>query len=434
MKNNPNAVKTPPTERLKKWATTTAQTISGSLGKLTLPAICFTIFLSFAAETTIGIRWWVPWLWLTIGITLAITMSRAAVLIKILTSLLITAFMVVGMANIGALASPFTDGYITAGLSPLVALLVYWVLSQFGTWGVSRWTPVPVLMGLAGVTGQIVTAYMLNPILGSVTVIVGFVGVAFFWYRFGVRFFYTPSNMPELLSFGALGELIPNSSETSEKTFADLGAERWAEVVDREAESHDGDWKFIRYANSSKGKKSPSGRWFSRNKNQWKNPPLMVVGERAYMFFPVRLTSEFTPERSGWLWEKGLARRPRSVNLMYRGKKLEPWLFDKVISRTPNGVIPILVDVNNACFGGEKAEAKRIEVATPDSMVREDGSPTSYLHVGVIAGNELKFPGKRFPLVARAESMYSKVPPLSRRRQQKLLPESLRTKKPKGSK
>lgn len=433
MKTKPTHTKTHPTDRLKQWATTTTQTISGSLGKLTLPAICFTIFLSFAAETTIGIHWWVPWLWLAIGITLAVTMSRAAVLIKILTSILVTAFMVVGMANIGALASPFSDGYVTAGLSPLVALLVYWVLSQFGVWGVSRWTPVPVLMGLAGVTGQIVTAYTLNPVLGAVTVVAGFTGVAFFWYRFGVRFFYTPSNMPELLSLGALGELIPNSSETSEKTFADLGAERWAEVVDREAESHDDDWKFIRYTNSSKGKKS-SARWFSRNKNQWKNPPLMVVGDRAYMFFPVRLTSEFTPERSGWLWEKGLARRPRSINLLYRGKKLEPWLFDKVISQTPNGVIPILVDVNNACFTGEKTEAKRIEVATPDSMVREDGSPTSYLHVGVIAGNELKFPGKRFPLVERAESMYSKIPALSHRQQQKLLPETLRTKKPKRSK
>ena len=70
-----------------------------------------------------------------------------------------------------------------------------------------------------------------------------------------------------------------------------------------------------------------------------------VVGDRAYLFFPVSLTAPFVlEEKQGLLGDKVKARK-----LTYKGKPVEPWLFDKVISRTPPGVIPVLMDVQNAC-------------------------------------------------------------------------------------
>ena len=95
---------------------------AGSYGRLTLPLLCLTIFLSISAGYVQGMSWWAPWVWFFIGATLALTMSRFAVLLKIVLSVIATAFAMSYMSSTALLASPYTEDYITAGLAPLIVL------------------------------------------------------------------------------------------------------------------------------------------------------------------------------------------------------------------------------------------------------------------------------------------------------------------------
>ena len=110
------------------------------------------------------------------------------------------------------------------------------------------------------------------------------------------------------------------------------------------------------------------------------------------------------------------------TRLTYQGKNIENWLYQQVIANTPAGVIPILLDTTNAvCTDGKP---RRIELSLPDTTRRADGSPSKYLHIGIVSGRELLLDeGKNKklpPLVQRVEALYSRQAPLSDRTRKSL--------------
>lgn len=139
---------------------------------------------------------------------------------------------------------------------------------------------------------------------------------------------------------------------------------------------------------------------------------VLVVGDRAYMFFFVQLLSEFQ------LTEKtrALSGRVKSSRLTYRDKPIEPWLFDQVISRTPAGATPILVDMGNA----NKTDKRNITLGLPDSPLDSSGSPVYFTEVGIIPGRDIQGRKAKAPLLERAEKIYGAKPALEDKAKAKL--------------
>ena len=77
------------------------------------------------------------------------------------------------------------------------------------------------------------------------------------------------------------------------------------------------------------------------------------------------------------------------------------------------------MDTTNAiCKNGKP---HRIELSLPDTTRRVDGSPSKYLHIGIISGSELNQTKSKLPsLVQRAEELYSRQPALSKRAKKNL--------------
>ena len=345
---------------------------AGSYGRLTLPLLCLTIFLSISAGYVQGMSWWAPWAWFFIGATLALTMSRFAVLLKIVLSVIATAFAMSYMSSTALLASPYTEDYIVAGLAPLIALVVYLLISTAGVYGVSRWTPIPALMFFSFIASVVTLSGTLSPLFGALVFFLVFTLPALGWYRFGVRFMYKPTLMPQFLT-----------------------PERLDDKVNEDARNNKA-WRYTRFVGRRKGTSSP----------------VIVIGERSYMYFPVQFST--SPVLEVKYRRFGKTQTPKSQTLTYRDKRLEPWLYDQVISKTPAGVIPILLDVTDTTVK-KKSQFKRIEVAQPDSPRRADGTPVNFFHVGIIPAQELLDATLKLPLVARAEAIYKNIPELTGR-------------------
>ena len=350
---------------------------AGSYGRLTLPLLCLTIFLSISAGYVQGMSWWAPWAWFFIGATLALTMSRFAVLLKIIISVIATAFAMSYMSSAALLASPYTEDYITAGLAPLIALVVYLLASTAGVYGVSRWTPIPALMFFAFIASVVTLSGTLSPLLGALVFFLVFTFPALGWYRFGVRFMYKPTLMPQFLSPELLDAKVNEDARNNKA------------------------WKYARYVGRRKGTSTP----------------VIVIGDRSYMYFPVQFST--SPLLEVKYRRFGKTQTPRSQTLTYRDKRLEPWLYDQVISKTPAGVIPILLDVTDTTVN-KKNQFKRIEVAQPDSPRRSDGTPVNFFHVGIIPAQELLDATSKLPFVARAEAIYKNIPELTGKAKERL--------------
>jgi hypothetical protein len=87
-----------------------------------------------------------------------------------------------------------------------------------------------------------------------------------------------------------------------------------------------------------------------------------------------------------------------------------------VISRTPPGVIPVLMDVQNAC----PADKRNVTLAIPDSPLNSAGEPIRYLEVGIINAREVNSAAKELHIVKRAEAIYHSKPTLDEKTQARL--------------
>lgn len=357
--------------------------LEGSYGRLALPAVSVTLFLSLIAPLIPGMVWWAPWLWFFASAGFLFILSRSIVVIKVLVTLAITGYCMVTMHDVAIYASPYSGWEFFAGFSPLLGLGISLTLSMFGTYGISRWTHQPLVAILATTAGVIVTAATLNPALGGAVLMGISVLVSSIWYRYGIKMFYWRSKMPLFVK--------PKHLESK--------LAREAAIINDPKNSktkYDSEWFYYPYVAPRSG--APS--------------PVFVVGDRAYLFFPVSLTAPFVlEEKAGLFGDKVKARK-----LTYKGKPVEPWLFDKVISRTPPGVIPVLMDVQNAC----PADKRNITLAIPDSPLNSAGEPIRYLEVGIINAREVNSAAKELHIVKRAEAIYHSKPTLDEKTQARL--------------
>lgn len=359
--------------------------LAGVYGWVTIVALCLTIFLSVAAANTPGMSWWLPWVWFIAGGVLTLLVMRAALVIKVAIMLTVTAYCALGMRDIAFMADPYSQFYLTAGISPLIALLLYWVATQFGVYGASRWTAAPVFMLVSTLVGQVTIAATLSPLYGSLAQMGFFLAVSLLWYRYSSRLRYSKEDMPAFVSL-----------------------ERFKESVNADADKHP-DWLYKPQYTKKKGKASS----------------VLIVGERAYKIFPVQFNSSLVMETSPNLFMQLVSKITGKISLngvsrlTYQGKNIENWLYQQVIANTPAGVVPILMDTTNAiCKNGKP---HRIELSLPDTTRRVDGSPSKYLHIGIISGSELnQTKSKLPPLVQRAEELYSRQPALSKRTKKNL--------------
>lgn len=361
---------------------------AGTYGWVSIIALCVTIALSVAAANTPGISWWLPWVWFFAGGVLTLLVMRATLVIKVAIMFVVTAYCALGMRDIAFMADPYSQFYLTAGVAPLIALLFYWVATQFGVYGASRWTAAPVFMLVSTLTGQVTIAATLSPLYGSLAQMGSFLLLALLWYRYSSRLRYSKEDMPAFVS-----------------------PERLKEAVNADADNNP-DWLYKTKYTEKKGKAST----------------VLIVGERAYKIFPVQLNSSLVEETSPNLFMQLVSKITGKISLSgvtrltYQGKNIENWLYQQVIANTPAGVIPILLDTTNAvCTNGKP---RRIELSLPDTTRRADGSPSKYLHIGIVSGRELllnKGKNKKLPpLVQRVEALYSRQAPLSDRARKSL--------------
>ena len=347
-----------------------------------LPVLCATIFASVTAGTLHSLQWWVPWVWYLLLSVVVFTMSRAAIIVKVLLSVVATAYAVTILGQVSTLASPNTDAYISAAFAPILGLCIYWVASQFGNYGMSRWSPVIPVLGVSTVVALFTIGFTLSPVIGAVVFLAVFLAVGLVWYRYGVKLFYRKSNMPQFIQPTTIDAVLEHDYRVNNP-----GVEE-----DPEKEK----WKYIKYPPA-------------RDRDPY---TVLVVGDRAYMFFFVQLLSEFQ------LVEKtrALSGRVKSSRLTYRDKAIEPWLFDQVISRTPAGATPILVDMGNA----NKSDKRNITLGLPDSPLDSSGSPVYYTEVGIIPGLDIQGKKAKAPLLERAEKIYGAKPALEDKAKAKL--------------
>ena len=343
-----------------------------------LPVLCATVFASVTSGALHSLPWWVPWVWYLVLTVIVFTMSRAAIIVKVLLSLVATAYAVTILAQVSLLASPNTEAYISAALAPVLGLCIYWVASQFGSYGMSRWSPVIPVLGVSTLVSLFTIGFTLSPVIGAVVFLVVYLGVGLLWYRYGVKLFYRKSKMPSFTTPTRIKDVVAHDASVNNPD------------EDKPL------WKYISY---------PPAR---------ESDPfsVLVVGDRAYMFFFVQMTSVFE------LTEKtrALSGKVKSSRLTYRDSAVEPWLFDKVISRTPAGATPILVDMR-----GENPKDKRnITLALPDSPLDSSGSPVYYTEVGIIYGRDVDSKKANAPLVERAEKIYGSKPALDAKAKAKL--------------
>ena len=87
-----------------------------------LPVLCATVFASVTSGALHSLPWWVPWVWYLALSVIVFTMSRAAIIVKVLLSLVATAYAVTILAQVSLLASPNTEAYISAALAPVLGL------------------------------------------------------------------------------------------------------------------------------------------------------------------------------------------------------------------------------------------------------------------------------------------------------------------------
>lgn len=364
--------------RLSKWL---VEFLEGSYGRFALPAVSITLFLSIVSFRIQGLSWWAPWVWLVVSAGFLFVLSRSVVIIKVLVTLTIVGYCMVTMHDVAVFASPYSGWEFFAGFSPLLALGISYTISLFGVYGVSRWTHQPWVTVLATTAGVITTASTLNPALGGGVLMLLSVGISSLWYRYGVKMFYWRAKMPVFVQ--------PKHLEKKVKEEAAL-------LNEEHKSKYDSEWYYYPYTAPRNG--APA--------------PVFVVGQRAYLFFPVKMDTSFVlEEKTGLFGDKVKSRR-----LTYAGKPVEPWLFDKVISRTPPGVIPILMDVGNTC----PADKRNITLAMPDSPLDAQGNPTRYLDVGIVNGSAVGKSAKALPLVQMAERIYQVKPKLDEKTQARL--------------